>query len=1097
MAKIIGRRLKVMNWLLVFFICLGLILPQDALARRSAGGTDVEGFDFGDYALNLGITMGSAIIGGVAGDFMGSALGGTLDKFSLAGSFGNQFQVGNMIQGFSTAAACTQVTRAVAAYGTYHDWDSSKIFLVSSLANGITAGALNPQLSIIQPSGDVGGLLNAAYAIPTLPNMAKGAFVGGITELGKGYVIYAIDKKRIDKGKGPSALGQIAGMVAGTMATNFAREIVNPREKPASSLEQKSVQADSDSAIGSVTINGEKVDAYARLQVKGADAVYQELNQPQSLEERIQIESGDRFKLKVPEGLEADMQKAGVSPQSQPSVAEINTGGKLTLSKDWHSVMYRPQPQVPAERSFTYYNNGNRNIVGERFWVRVVDASPKTGIKTTSNPVDPTPYAQDTARYRMDPAEGLPDIRIVTDRFAPARPLRAAFVYTFQQWPQMATGAVGIMVKESLPKDKGYLAPLVSGIVEGMVGPVFQYAQAVKGWDPVRLIGAKNAPINMASNAGIKSSSNLPMSGGSAREERIAANLRYIGQLNTMAGAQAAAEIHKHLSDILKNHQQEWQNPSKPSDAQMAALRADAANFVSSRLAESGATGVDLDRALSSEDLVKSYEKVERAQGISEEEMARIKVDVQEAFRNVNNPQAYIRNVGNLAYNALQNRAQSEWQNTGSVDSVMQAFGTSKSELFSRGVADSIRFNMLDAVTGGLVQAVFQKNMNDAKPYQQMTAALAANMATGVVRGIARHNSDLYYSGDWGTRADITMPVEKPERPSADASPAAWMDYADGIRSYNNQAYEFGRAGQLTGLGSTAERKPVGKYGKESMIFSVEVIPEGWVNGNMDMPVARKPSLGQQVAFSIAQASHEGLFKTFSFSHPMATDYVSALEYSGYLSEVNTIASQAASTGFSKVLAGSFASANLGAATNNIQGIAAQSAGLRRVFNIAPERVIMTNSPKAPMAIQQMQHVGARGYTRSRIIAPSPNAGYRVSSDLGSSGTYLIDNEFPQVEEKEGVRQFVSSDGQTSQPIEKRAEIIDDNAKIVLEAHQITEAGAYKKYSAQPGHELKIGEDGLYHNVEIKTVEPKPTSSGVIGAANNPDYYLEGHIIRD
>ncbi|TAM38402.1 hypothetical protein EPN54_04265 [bacterium] len=226
-----GATFRIISAALIFFFMSSFVMPKDALAARSrAGGGDVVEFSFSDFAATAGIGVGTAVIGVGIGSALGSGwqtLKSGADAASVVGSMGGALggSFGNlsgltstMISGYNTFMAGTQVARAVGAAGTYHEWNPATTFIVSSIASGVAAGALNPAYSLGSAVPIIGG-----------SGILEGAVVGGLAGLASGEVQVLVDRDRISEGKTPGAAAQIAGFTAGYLATNLGRGLVDAR----------------------------------------------------------------------------------------------------------------------------------------------------------------------------------------------------------------------------------------------------------------------------------------------------------------------------------------------------------------------------------------------------------------------------------------------------------------------------------------------------------------------------------------------------------------------------------------------------------------------------------------------------------------------------------------------------------------------------------------------------------------------------------------------------------------------------------------------------------------------------------------------------
>lgn len=247
---------------LFYFVSLLLIFslafqPVAFAARSSAGGGKIAKPDWGKVALSAGISIGSAIVlpaissgiksvtpVSVEGASLGTKLGNTVQGFGkfitntgtteavkpwgVAWKYlGQGINFTNVVTGYSTFVATTQVNRAVGMMGSYYGWKPSSTFMLSSVATGMTAGLLDPVKVLGSALPDA--VLNDTTAkVISSSTMVQGAFVGGLTGLASSAAIVAVAGDRINQNKELGVSAQIAGLVAGTAAGNFGRELIKP-----------------------------------------------------------------------------------------------------------------------------------------------------------------------------------------------------------------------------------------------------------------------------------------------------------------------------------------------------------------------------------------------------------------------------------------------------------------------------------------------------------------------------------------------------------------------------------------------------------------------------------------------------------------------------------------------------------------------------------------------------------------------------------------------------------------------------------------------------------------------------------------------------
>lgn len=180
-----------------------LVIVDDvaSLASKTSTGLSNIGQTFKNLATN---TPGKLILDGTS-----KIAGPWAQGLSSFSSFSQIAPT--MVKGYSTYVAASQVGRAVGQAGQYHGWDPDTTFLVTTIATGATAGALNPEVAI-------GG----RYVNPIgVTDILKGTFSGAVGGLGKAGAMVAIDGDKIRAGQNPGAWAQIAGMAAGQAAADM------------------------------------------------------------------------------------------------------------------------------------------------------------------------------------------------------------------------------------------------------------------------------------------------------------------------------------------------------------------------------------------------------------------------------------------------------------------------------------------------------------------------------------------------------------------------------------------------------------------------------------------------------------------------------------------------------------------------------------------------------------------------------------------------------------------------------------------------------------------------------------------------------------
>jgi len=155
--------------LLVAFF-LNSTISQNIVLARTSGGADLDDLDSGDIALSVGISLVSFGVGSAIGSGISSAAAGTGFGAGVSSGLGSLASASTWANNFGTAAAMTQIGSAVSSYGNYKEWDESRTILVSSIAQGVAGGAMNPTSTLGLTSGSNVGL----------GTIAQGALVGGL-----------------------------------------------------------------------------------------------------------------------------------------------------------------------------------------------------------------------------------------------------------------------------------------------------------------------------------------------------------------------------------------------------------------------------------------------------------------------------------------------------------------------------------------------------------------------------------------------------------------------------------------------------------------------------------------------------------------------------------------------------------------------------------------------------------------------------------------------------------------------------------------------------------------------------------------------------
>ncbi len=190
---------------IAIFLCFSLIVSSvsPVYARSNAGGGDMAEFDMGRAFTGLAVNVASNFVGGFLRASVGSVIHGSSFNFGQAirQIFSFESLLDNLT-GLTNKIAMKYVQKAVAAYGQYHGWKGSEIFLISGIVSSLIGAYIGADTSTM-----------SAFRQSLMP-MIRQTISGSVQTA----VTYAIDRKKLDdkdNKKGASIGGRIAGMVAG------------------------------------------------------------------------------------------------------------------------------------------------------------------------------------------------------------------------------------------------------------------------------------------------------------------------------------------------------------------------------------------------------------------------------------------------------------------------------------------------------------------------------------------------------------------------------------------------------------------------------------------------------------------------------------------------------------------------------------------------------------------------------------------------------------------------------------------------------------------------------------------------------------------
>jgi len=207
-------------------ICLALLMIftvqtqafTDLAVARSSGGGEVAKFDTGKFALSVGIGLASMAVGNSISSGMNSAAttGG-----SFATGAGNALtsygSSASWISSYNSMAALNQLGAAISMTGQQQGWDVSTTTFVSSVAQGVVGGGLNP-------SGTLGAGANStiikAMGVGAISGVVEGGILANTVIRSNDSAIHGTQDPWVSFGAG------LAGSFAGGIAASSIASVV-------------------------------------------------------------------------------------------------------------------------------------------------------------------------------------------------------------------------------------------------------------------------------------------------------------------------------------------------------------------------------------------------------------------------------------------------------------------------------------------------------------------------------------------------------------------------------------------------------------------------------------------------------------------------------------------------------------------------------------------------------------------------------------------------------------------------------------------------------------------------------------------------------
>ena len=151
---------------LISALVIGFSFPSSDVLARDSGGGKVAEFDWGDFAINTGIQIGTAVIaGGLSGGIDSAAAGSA----GYASDFGSGFMgglgsgLGNWAGSYGGGHAATQASNMIGRIGQNQEWDPRMTnFASTALSSMVDGGLSGDNLAIAGTKGVIAGGVIAA-----------------------------------------------------------------------------------------------------------------------------------------------------------------------------------------------------------------------------------------------------------------------------------------------------------------------------------------------------------------------------------------------------------------------------------------------------------------------------------------------------------------------------------------------------------------------------------------------------------------------------------------------------------------------------------------------------------------------------------------------------------------------------------------------------------------------------------------------------------------------------------------------------------------------------------------------------------------------
>ncbi len=314
--------------LLIVFTLHAQIFTQPVFARGS-GGADLSEFKTEKFLTSVGIGIASSVVGNVISSGIsmwadgGSFVTGASDAMSSYGS------LGSWASSYNSMAALSQLGAAISMTGQQQGWDVSKTTFVSSVAQGIVGGGLNP-------SGTLGAGANStikAIGVGAISGVTEGAILANNVIRSNDSDIHGTQNPWVSFG------ANLAGSFAGGMVSAGIANVIPGEGKEGIStpkLSYKEMKADNpDVTFGS------------RLGLDGREKATTLEGNPLSATKQAKFDNAYSKFVNSP-----------VSESGYNAIAKANSAGKFKIN-DTNKINTAWPVMVKTSTSVTTFNKAN------------------------------------------------------------------------------------------------------------------------------------------------------------------------------------------------------------------------------------------------------------------------------------------------------------------------------------------------------------------------------------------------------------------------------------------------------------------------------------------------------------------------------------------------------------------------------------------------------------------------------------------------------------------------------------------------------------------------------------------------------------------